>query len=512
MHKMKTPAADVAADIIASGLLQLPAAEVAMRVTVPQADVAYIDLSSGLPGDMDAVIGYLQLRAAQSGFSLFEGATTLTNGSRVMQLSYSPLGEELAEGADDLDDYLPDDDEEEDGEEEDEEDEDDEPASATSRAPGNPLQVLINADTHRLASKLYSCLGDPESGNNMAGYASFLNELDQLLTRFGGLSASPRVSVDEKQEEMASIFAELADAVQPELARGRKGKKKKFKEGRSGLLSALMSAMSGELGEDLQGSWDNMEVDNFRAGMHKAADMSADKLQEFAEEAGLTGKNDGKAKKVAEVEGASVFASGLTTINASLNKEPSVRMAPGKAPKYVPEIGKLVHEDAPETAEPIRVMMPVTGATYAKLQEWAREAGFQFIQTEDELHITVAYSKDALDWSKVPPQDGLSLPPSEGRAVEQLGEQNAVVLRLSQADLDAGVKDRWQRYIDAGGSWDYDDYRAHITISWKEDMSQGQIENIIPYDGSIEFGPEMQSRIKEGGFDVNKAEHVQLGE
>ncbi len=127
--------------------------------------------------------------------------------------------------------------------------------------------------------------------------------------------------------------------------------------------------------------------------------------------------------------------------------------------------------------------------------EWARAAGFKSTLPPDDLHVTVAYSKTPVDWGKFAPEpdDLANEEGAPGRAVERLGaDGEAVVLRFSSPSLE----DRWKAFVDGGASWDYPEYRPHLTISY--DAGDVDVNQVEPYAGEIQLGPEVFAEVKSG--------------
>ncbi|WP_286955537.1 MULTISPECIES: anti-CBASS protein Acb1 family protein [unclassified Pseudomonas] len=122
---------------------------------------------------------------------------------------------------------------------------------------------------------------------------------------------------------------------------------------------------------------------------------------------------------------------------------------------------------------------------------WARSQGFIKTLTADDLHVTIAYSRDALDWMKVGDDwasnsDGtLTVSAGGARLVEPLGDQGAVVLLFNSSELSW----RHMSIREAGASWDYEEYQPHITITYEP--GEVDLKAIEPYRGKIEFGPEV---------------------
>ncbi|HDS1723391.1 DUF1073 domain-containing protein [Pseudomonas putida] len=138
---------------------------------------------------------------------------------------------------------------------------------------------------------------------------------------------------------------------------------------------------------------------------------------------------------------------------------------------------------------PLYVQRKVTNG--ADILAWAKAQGFDTTVPADDLHVTVAYSRQALDWMKVggdwgSRQDGgLTVAPGGARLVEPLGSEGAVVLLFNSSELAW----RHMQIREAGASWDYEEYQPHVTITYAAgDLDLSKVE---PYRGKIEFGPEI---------------------
>ncbi|MFV2949269.1 anti-CBASS protein Acb1 family protein [Pseudomonas japonica] len=138
---------------------------------------------------------------------------------------------------------------------------------------------------------------------------------------------------------------------------------------------------------------------------------------------------------------------------------------------------------------PLYVQRKVTNG--ADILAWAKAQGFEATVPADDLHVTIAYSRQALDWMKVggdwgSRQDGgLTVAPGGARLVEPLGSEGAVVLLFNSSELSW----RHMQIREAGASWDYEEYQPHVTITYAAgDLDLSKVE---PYRGKIEFGPEI---------------------
>lgn len=132
----------------------------------------------------------------------------------------------------------------------------------------------------------------------------------------------------------------------------------------------------------------------------------------------------------------------------------------------------------------------------ADIVAWAKSQGIEDVQ--DDLHVTVIYTRTPIDWIAVgqagewsSEDDGkMVIAPGGPRLMERFGE--AVVLQFASSRL------TW-RHEDIkrlGAETDHPEYQPHVTITWNApDLDLSKIE---PYRGKIELGPEIFEEVKEG--------------
>jgi phage-related protein (TIGR01555 family) len=129
------------------------------------------------------------------------------------------------------------------------------------------------------------------------------------------------------------------------------------------------------------------------------------------------------------------------------------------------------------------------------LIKWAKAQGFKTTVPVDEMHVTVLYSKTAVDWMKMGSgwdQDAegkLKVPPGGARLVEALGGDGAVVLLFSSSPLSW----RHEDMVRNGASHDFEDYQPHVTITYDGDGVD--LATVEPYRGELVFGPEIFAEI-----------------
>jgi hypothetical protein len=127
---------------------------------------------------------------------------------------------------------------------------------------------------------------------------------------------------------------------------------------------------------------------------------------------------------------------------------------------------------------------------------WAKSQGFKTTLPVEDLHVTVAFSRDPVDWIKVGndlwdnDKGTFTVAVGGPRVMEKFGD--AIVLVFASSRL-------YWRHMEirrAGASFDFEDYNPHITISYN--LPEGlDLSAIKPYVGPIELGPEIFAPINE---------------
>jgi phage-related protein (TIGR01555 family) len=126
---------------------------------------------------------------------------------------------------------------------------------------------------------------------------------------------------------------------------------------------------------------------------------------------------------------------------------------------------------------------------------WAKSQGFSKTLDASDIHVTVLYSRAAVDWMQMgdawgeDAQGRLTIQPGGARIVEPLGDKGAVVLLFNSSQLAW----RHREMIEKGASHDWDDYQPHVTITY--DGSQVDLSKVEPYRGKLVFGPEEFSEL-----------------
>lgn len=134
------------------------------------------------------------------------------------------------------------------------------------------------------------------------------------------------------------------------------------------------------------------------------------------------------------------------------------------------------------------------------LIEWAKSQGFSSTVPASQMHVTVLYSKQDVDWIKMgsddwgvggaDPSARLRVAPGGPRLVERLGP-DAVVLLFSSTALQW----RHEDMVRKGASHDYEDYQPHVTITYEG--APADLSAVEPYRGELVLGPEIFEEVND---------------
>lgn len=152
-----------------------------------------------------------------------------------------------------------------------------------------------------------------------------------------------------------------------------------------------------------------------------------------------------------------------------------------------------------ETPRTLYVSRPVVNTD--DIIEWAKSQGLKSMLSSDELHVTICYSKEKFVWGDLKPSKEkltvAAIKPDDKdppvRQMEMFGkEKNVLVLQIESDELHK----RWQEFCDEGASYDFPEYKPHITITYNGNDVDVDIDKIEPYQGKIVFGPEKFKKIE----------------
>lgn len=183
--------------------------------------------------------------------------------------------------------------------------------------------------------------------------------------------------------------------------------------------------------------------------------------------------------------------------------EPSEAEQAALAARANPANGNDPEEEQPPARRAANDATPRTLYVHRKLLNadavlsWAAEAGITDLMDAEKLHVTIAFSKQMVDWMKTgedwnSTEDGkLRVAPGGVRLVEALGDNGeAVVLMFNSSHLAW----RHEQIKAAGASWDHEDYQPHITVAWNGTKGL-DLRSLQAYQGELLFGPEVFAEI-----------------
>ncbi|MES2340093.1 MAG: anti-CBASS Acb1 family protein [Pseudomonadota bacterium] len=143
---------------------------------------------------------------------------------------------------------------------------------------------------------------------------------------------------------------------------------------------------------------------------------------------------------------------------------------------------------------------------YRDLLAWARDVGLPNVVPGASMHVTLIYSKKAVDWMKITgdwnsdAQGRMRIPPGGARLLERMGPGGrCVVLEFTH---DALVW-RNEQILRAGAQSKWPEYRPHIALSWDVPESFA-LEKLEPYRGRLVLGPEIFEEIIEDWVEQNQ--------
>jgi hypothetical protein len=128
------------------------------------------------------------------------------------------------------------------------------------------------------------------------------------------------------------------------------------------------------------------------------------------------------------------------------------------------------------------------------LKAWAKDQGFETCVPDDMMHVTVIHSKREVKWTEKPLKDEVECEPDKDhpRSLQKFGEKKDIVVLTFYSK---NLLYRHETFMDMGCSFDFPDYKAHVTITY--DGKDVDIAGMEPYDGDLIFGPEIFEEISE---------------
>lgn len=124
-----------------------------------------------------------------------------------------------------------------------------------------------------------------------------------------------------------------------------------------------------------------------------------------------------------------------------------------------------------------------------EIVRWAKSQGVETTLPASDMHVTIAFSRNPIDWMKVPEpwSARIELPEGGPRLLDSFGSDGrASVILFRSSELEW----RHQTILEAGASYDHASYQPHITFTYN-----GVPDGLEPYRGRIVLGPEVFTEV-----------------
>jgi phage-related protein (TIGR01555 family) len=178
-------------------------------------------------------------------------------------------------------------------------------------------------------------------------------------------------------------------------------------------------------------------------------------------------------------------------VAANVNAPPNNKKAVGDMAARIRDAE--IHTRAVRDATPRSLYVSRRVMNAPDILKWAKGQGIPDLEPAEELHVTIFWTQDKVDWTKVPTdwspgeQDGnLHIPPGGMRMVDKFGGGLATVILFQSSVLSwrfRSIKDY------TGANYDFADYQPHVTVSNK--ANNLAVDKLQAYQGAIELGPEL---------------------
>jgi phage-related protein (TIGR01555 family) len=260
---------------------------------------------------------------------------------------------------------------------------------------------------------------------------------------------------------------------------------------------------------DVYGAWQEVDAHDLHTTQKT---VSAEKVQEYldnpSKEADVAPGRTGNRLLVAQYKGAMVIIDGnhraaaaairgekikAFVVNMDQAYADADRVAkPNEGRQYsimkAAKMRKAGQLDSIQDATPRSLYVRRDVINADAIRAWAKGQGFETVL--NDLHVTIIFSRAAVDWMKVGndgwggEKDGqTTIQPGGARLVEKFSD--AVVLLFSSSLLSW----RHEEMKRAGASFDFSEYQPHITITYQP--GDVDLNTIDPYQGPIVLGPEI---------------------
>lgn len=215
----------------------------------------------------------------------------------------------------------------------------------------------------------------------------------------------------------------------------------------------------------------------------------------------LTGDGTGDALPPADDAADDAPVVNIRTYRATVEKfgaARAVRMGPGVT-IIAPRVAGLKVNATPRTLYVRRDLLNAED-----VREHFKAQGVTEMVEGKKMHVTLAYSRIAVDWMKVgqawtdDAEGNYTLRPGGARPLELLGAEKDVLVQLF---VSSELAWRHEDMKLAGATWDYPEYQPHVSLTWNlaPTLTErlARMAELEPYTGKLVFGPEMFEEVKE---------------
>jgi phage-related protein (TIGR01555 family) len=203
-----------------------------------------------------------------------------------------------------------------------------------------------------------------------------------------------------------------------------------------------------------------------------------------------------------------LFKQQAKRVGDALIKHRGVRRLRVTAPRGYRDRKRALEKQRLKDAQPRTLYMRRDVLNGEEIIAHFKAQGLKNLHDPSDLHVTIAYSREPVDWLKIGSDDWggdkdgkLVVKPGGPRLIEQLGGEKVVTLVFMNNDL----LYRHMRTCEAGCAWDYAEYQPHITVA-EAPANASDLRTMEPYQGAIELGPEIFQEIDDNWSAVMAAD------
>jgi len=145
-------------------------------------------------------------------------------------------------------------------------------------------------------------------------------------------------------------------------------------------------------------------------------------------------------------------------------------------------------------ARPMTLYVSRAVTNFAAIREHFEAQGVAVTVPDDKAHVTIAYSRQPIDWLSVAADDW------GGKATLEVQEGGPRLMDIFNGTLvqifgSSSLSWRHESILRAGATWDHPDFNPHFSLDYS--FAGVSVEGIKPWIGPIELGPERFAEVDE---------------